>query len=72
MNSKYPSFIPKYPRSTIPNEAGMKLIVHLETGESIEAEIFRDETGCHCLHLPIEQVKSWSHIEPENWIAPQR
>jgi hypothetical protein len=54
--------ISKYPPSCIPNDAGTMIIAHLSNGQSIDAEVFRDESGCHCLRLPIAQVSSWSHI----------
>ncbi len=54
--------ISKYPPSCIPNDAGTKIIAHLVSGQSIEAEVFRDESGCHCLRVPITQVSSWSHL----------
>jgi hypothetical protein len=52
----------KYPPSCIPNDAGIIIIAHLSNGQSIEAEVFRDESGCHCLRLPIAKVSSWSHL----------
>ena len=63
----------KYPPSCIPNEAGTKIIAHLTSGQSIEAEVFRDESGCHCLRVPIAQVASWSDIPTaESAIAGRR
>jgi len=63
----------RYPTSCIPNDAGTKIIAHLSSGQSIEAEVFRDESGCHCLRVPIAQVSSWSHLSTaESAIAGRR